>query len=365
MYVQPVGTLKWELDTPALILDLDVIEGNIARMEEFLRGKAARIRPHMKTHKTPALAHKQLEAGAIGVTCAKLGEAEVMADAGIRDILIANQIIGPVKLERLMSLATRSDVMVAVDDPQNVRDLDEAAGRWGVSPRVLVEVDNGTHRCGVQRGEPTIQLAAYVAEASNLRLAGVMGYEGFAVFIPDAEERAAAARGAMEILTGAADDCRRAGLPIEIVSGGGTGTYATSGAYPGVTEIQAGSYITMDGRYRSIGMPFECGLTVLTTVISRPRPEVLITDLGMKQLSHEFGMPEVLDVPGATLTRLSEEHGLVELDDPTAVKLQPGDKLEILPSHGDTTINLHDYFFAVRDQRLEVVWPVAARGKSR
>lgn len=365
MYVQPVGTSKWELDTPALILDLDVIEGNIALMEEFLRGRAARIRPHMKTHKTPALAYKQLAAGAIGVTCAKLGEAEVMANAGIRDILIANQIIGPIKIERLMSLATRTDVMVAVDDPQNVRDLNEAAGRWGVRPRVLVEVDNGTHRCGVQRGEPTIQLAAYVAEASNLRLAGVMGYEGFAVFIPDAEERAAAARGAMEILTGAADDCRGAGLPIEIVSGGGTGTYATSGAYPGVTEIQAGSYITMDGRYKSIGMPFECGLTVLASIISRPRPEVLITDLGMKQVSHEFGMPEVLDVPGATLTRLSEEHGLVELEDPGSMTLQAGDKLEILPSHGDTTINLHDYFFGVRGDRLEVVWPVAARGKSR
>ena len=365
MYVQPVGTSKWELDTPALVLDLDVVERNIARMADFLRDKPARIRPHMKTHKTPALAYKQLAAGAIGVTCAKLGEAEVMANAGIGDILIANQIVGPIKIERLMALATRTDVMVAVDAPQNVRDLDEAAGRWGVRPRVLVEVDNGTHRCGVQRGEPTLQLAAYVAESSHLRLAGVMGYEGFAVFIPDAEERAAAARGAMEILTGAADDCRGAGLEIQIVSGGGTGTYATTGAYPGVTEIQAGSYITMDARYQGIGMPFECGLTVLSTVISRPRPEVLITDLGMKQLSHEFGMPHVLGLPGATLIRLSEEHGLIELEDPGAVPLEPGDVVEILPTHGDTTINLHDYFFAVRADRLEAVWPVAARGKSR
>jgi D-serine deaminase-like pyridoxal phosphate-dependent protein len=365
MYVQPVGTPKQELDTPALILDLDVIEGNIRMMADFLRDKPAKIRPHMKTHKTPELAYKQLAAGAIGVTCAKLGEAEVMAQAGIRDILIANQIIGPVKIERLMSLARRTDIMVAVDDEENVRDLDAAAGRWGVQPRVLVEVDNGTHRCGVQRGEPTLRLASVVAESRNLRLAGVMGYEGFAVFIPDAEERAAAARGAMEILTGAADDCRASGLEIGIVSGGGTGTYATTGAYPGVTEIQSGSYITMDARYKGIGMPFECGLTVLATVISRPRPEVLITDLGMKQLSHEFGMPHVLGIEGAKLTKLSEEHGQIEVEDPSAAPHRIGDTVEILPTHGDTTINLHDYFFCVRNGTLEFVLPVGARGKSR
>lgn len=365
MYVQPVGTPKLELDTPALILDLDVVEANIQRMADFLRDKPAKIRPHMKTHKTPALAHKQLAAGALGVTCAKLGEAEVMAAAGIKDILIANQIVGRVKLERLMSLARSTDIMVAVDDEQNVADLDEAANRWGVRPRVLVEIDNGTHRCGVQRGERTIRLASQVAESRNLRLAGVMGYEGFAVFIADAEERAAAARGAMEILTGAADDCRSSGLEIGIVSGGGTGTFDTSGAFPGVTEIQAGSYITMDGRYKGIGLPFECGLSVLCTVISRPRPGVLITDLGMKQISHEFGMPHVLNVPGASLTKLSEEHGLIELADPPSVPHQPGDTLEILPTHGDTTINIHDYFFAVRGGLLEAVWAVGARGKSR
>ena len=365
MYVQPVGTPKLELDTPALILDLDVVEANIARMADFLRDKPARIRPHMKTHKTPALAYKQLAAGAIGVTCAKLGEAEVMAQAGITDILVANEIVGAVKIERLMSLARSTDIMVAVDDEQNVDDLDQAADRWGVRPRVLVEVDNGTHRCGVQRGEPTLRLASQVAESRNLRLAGVMGYEGFAVFIPDAEERARAARGAMEILTGAADDCRGSGLEIGIVSAGGTGTYDTTGAYPGVTEIQAGSYITMDGRYKGIGLPFECGLTVLATVISRPRPEVLITDLGMKQISHEFGMPLVLGIPGATMTKLSEEHGQIELADPGAVALRAGDKVEILPTHGDTTINIHDYFFAVRGGILEAVLPVGARGKSR
>ena len=364
MYIQPVGTPKFELDTPALVVDLDVVDRNIAAMAEFLKGTGTRIRPHMKTHKTPYFAYRQLAAGAIGVTCAKLGEAEVMAAAGITDILIANQIVGAVKINRLMALARSTDIMVAVDGAENVRQLDTLAGQWGVRPRVLVEIDIGTHRCGVERGEQTIVLAAQVAETNNLRLAGLMGFEGHAVYIENPEVRATTAKAALEILTGAADDCRQQGMEIGIVSAGGTGSFATTGAYPGVTEIQAGSYITMDGVYRTFELPFACALTVLTTVASRQRPNVLITDLGTKQVSTDQGMPLVLNLPGARVSRLSEEHGIVELDD-VSVDVKVGDVLEVLPMHGDTTVNIHDEFFCVRDGKLEMVLPIAARGKSR
>ncbi len=354
MYVQPVGTPKLELDTPALILDLDVVESNIARMADFLRDKPARIRPHMKTHKTPALAYKQLAAGAIGVTCAKLGEAEVMAQAGINDILIANQIVGAVKIERLMSLARYTDIMVAVDDEENVADLDAAAGRWSVRPRVLVEVDNGTHRCGVQRGEPTIRLASQVAESRNLRLAGVMGYEGFAVFIPDAEERARAARGAMEILTGAADDCRGSGLEIGIVSAGGTGTYREN---TWANEIQAGSYALMDTAYGAQGLPFRQALTVLARVIHVDAQGWAVADLGLKSLGMDHGLPSI---EGATVWLCSDEHTTFAPGAGGPVSV--GDRVAVRPAHVDPTVAYHERMHVVQDGEVIDTWEVDLRG---
>jgi D-serine deaminase-like pyridoxal phosphate-dependent protein len=192
----------------------------------------------------------------------------------------------------------------------------------------------------------------------------VMGYEGHLVFLPDPEEKRVKAMESMRLLTESAEMIRQDGLPADIVSGGGTGTHATTAAYPGVNELQAGSYITMDGRYRDLGMPFQTGLTVLATVVSRTRPETAILDVGMKAITHEFGLPYVLDVPGAKITRMSEEHGIVELEDPS-VALKAGDKVRLLPTHGDTTINLHDRYFVVRHGVLEAIWDVAGRGKSR
>lgn len=364
-YQPAPGTPKEELDTPALLIELDALEHNVRAMGEFFRDKPAKLRPHMKTHKTPVLAYKQLAAGAIGVACAKIGEAEIMGQAGIRDILIVNEIVTPLKISRLMSLATYTDVAVAVDQADNVAELSKAAREWGVTLRVLVDVDTGMHRCGVPPGQPVVELAKRVADAPGLRLCGVTGYEGHMVFVQDRAQREAGAREAMRQLVESAEAIRAAGLECPIVSAGGTGTYDITGTYPGVTEVQAGSYITMDARYRDIGVPFKCALTVLATVVSRPQPSKLIVDVGMKSISHEFGMPEVVGVPGAKLTKLSEEHGTIELSDPGAVALRPGDRLELLPTHGDTTINLHDRYFALRKGRLEAVWPIAARGRSR
>jgi len=362
--VEPPGTPVLELDTPALVMDIGKVEANIARMAAFLADKTCKLRPHVKTHKTAVLAHKQIAAGAVGMCAAKLGEAEMLVEGGVRDVLVANEIIGPKKIARLVALARHSDIMVAVDEADNAALIGAAARAAGVTVRVLVDVNVGQNRCGAEPYEPARRLARQVAETAGLRLCGVMGYEGHLVFLPDREEKGRKAREAMQKLTETAALIREDGLECGIVSGGGTGTHEFTAAYPGVTELQAGSYITMDGRYRDLGMPFDTALTVLASVVSRQRPNTVILDVGMKAISHEFGLPYVLGVPGAKVTRLSEEHGIVELEDPS-VPLRPGDRVFLLPTHGDTTINLHDRYFVVRDGVLETVWDIAGRGKSR
>jgi len=357
------GMRMEQLDTPALIVDLDILERNIAQMADFFAGQRAALRPHIKTHKTPAIAHMQLKAGAIGITCAKVGEAEVMAKAGIRDILIANQVVGQVKIDRLMDLARHADVTVAVDDARNVTDLSRAASAKGVVVRTLVEVDIGMKRCGVPAGEPALELARQVTASPGLRLAGLMGYEGHLVLISDYEERQREVRTALKPLSDTADLLRRHGLPVDIISGGGTGTYDITGSYPMMTEIEAGSYVFMDTTYHAVRPEFGISLTLLATVISRPQPGYIVTDAGLKALSKEFGWPGLVNVPGADMRYLSEEHGVIDLTDPEAVDLQPGDKVRFIPSHCCTTVNLHDKLYAVRKGVVEAIWPISARGK--
>ena len=360
-----VGAYIEDIDTPALLLDLDIMERNIARMAEAFRGLNAKLRPHAKTHKTPMIAQKQIAAGAIGVTCAKVGEAEVMVEGGVQDILIANQIVGPQKIRRLMSLAHHANMMVAVDDAHNVEELSQAAQAANVSLRVLVEVDVGLHRCGVQPGEPALLLAQHVNKAPGLTFAGLMGYEGHLVFVPSLEERVHRVHTDMQALIDTVTFIESRGLQVNIVSAGGTGTAMLTRRLPRITEIQAGSYVFMDGRYKTIeGVEGDCALTLLTMIVSRPHPDRIIVDAGMKTLTHEFGLPRFKGRDDLELLSLSEEHGTVHLRDPS-VTLRPGEKLEIIPSHGDTTLNIHDYYYGIRNGRVEVLWPIAARGKSR
>ncbi len=351
-----------QLDTPALCLDAGALERNIARMADFLADKKARLRPHSKTHKCPTIAWMQIRAGAIGITCAKVGEAEVMARAGISDILIANEVIGATKIARLMNLAAMTDMMVAMDDLGNARELSEAAVARDVSLRFLIEVDVGMGRCGVAPGQAALDLARQASVLPGLRFAGLMGYEGHAVMIPDVAERRQAAHRAMGQLIATRDLLEANGLPVEIVSGGGTGTYAITGEYEGVTEIQAGSYATMDAKYRSVGLDFEQAVYVVARVIS-VHGDTAIIDAGMKTLTHEFGMPELVQPVGWRLARLSEEHGTLLREG--GQPLRPADTVEIVPSHGCTTINLHDAYHVVRDGRFEGLWPIAARGAVR
>lgn len=358
-----VGCVKEEIDTPALLVDLPAMEANLRRMANFFQDKKAKLRPHAKTHKCPIIAHKQLDLGAIGITCAKLGEAEVLVEAGISDILIANQIVGSPKIARLTDLAQEANLMVAVDNPENVRALSQAASGNGVVLRVLVEVDIGMGRCGVSPGQATRNLAEQASRSPGLSFAGLMGYEGHLVFVPSLEERTRRCQEAMALLLETRDLIERSGLPVSVVSGGGTGTYAITGALSGITEVQAGSYLFMDGRYRGIeGLDdFDIALTLLTTVISRPNEKRAIIDAGMKAVTHEFGLPTVKGRAGAKLIALAEEHGIIQFEEPDN-QLKVGDKIELIPSHGCTTINLHDFYYATRHSLLEAIWPIAGRG---
>lgn len=364
-YEPKLGMSIEDLDTPALLLDLDAFEHNIATMSRFFAERPAALRPHAKTHKCPRIALRQIEAGAIGITCAKVGEAEVLARAGIRDILIANQVVGPIKIDRLTDLALDCDVMVAVDDPANVDALSEGCRSKGASLRVLVEVDIGMERCGVLPGVPALELAQHISESPYLQFTGLMGYEGHLVTVPDPQERATRVREAMALLERTVGLLHSHGLPVQIVSGGGTGTYDVTGALPFVTEVQAGSYVLMDSTYAQIRPEFEPSLTVLSTVISRPAPDRAIVDAGMKAMSKEFGIPQPLGLPGAATLSLSEEHARLSLGEPNQARVRPGDRVRFLPSHCCTTVNLYDTLHVVQRGRLVDFWPIAARGRGQ
>jgi len=361
-----IGHTRDKVDTPALLIDLEKLESNINKMAEFFQGKDAKLRPHAKTHKTPIIALNQLKSGAIGITCQKLSEAEVMARSGIRDILISNQIVGVRKIERLVQLAKQNDLKVAADNRQNIEDLAEAARNERVEIGILVEVDIGMHRCGVPPGEPAFELASSIERQKGLRFMGLMGYEGHTVTIPAYQLRKHEASKALQLLTDTKKLIEGKGIQCPIVSAGGTGTYDIAGSFPGITEIQAGSYATMDAKYSTvegIGGTFKQALTLLATVISRPSEDRAIIDAGMKAISCEFGMP-ILEISNMSLelSSLAEEHGIIDLP-PPAQYLKVGDMVELIPTHGCTTINLHDYLHGIREGRVECVWPIEGRGK--
>jgi D-serine deaminase-like pyridoxal phosphate-dependent protein len=363
--VTPIGLDKHALDTPYLLVDLDLMEANIARIAGACRAAGVAWRPHTKGQKIPALAHKLIAAGAIGVTCAKLGEAEVMAAAGIQDILIANQIVGAQKIARLVNLRRHADVAVAVDDAGNVAALAEAAAAKGVTLRIVVEIDIGILRSGVTPGAACLALARDVARHPSLRFVGVMGWEGHATTIADPEAKRRVVAEAVAGLTGSAALCREAGLPVEIVSCGGTGTYLQSVAQPGVTEIQAGGGIFGDVRYRTqFGIDHPYALTVMTTVISRPNPKRIVCDAGKKTMSSDAAMPQPIGVGRVTASRVSAEHITLDLAEPAE---QPGvgDTLEFVAGYSDTTVHLHDTLYGVRDGKIEIAWPILGRGRTQ
>lgn len=364
-----VGLHKSQIETPALLIDLPTMERNIHKMAEYFRGVDAELRPHVKVHKaTPILAHMQLQAGAIGVTCAKLAEAEVMAAAGIEDILIANQVVGERKVRRLINLAAHTDVMVAVDSYENVAELSEVAQAKGAQLRVLVEVDIGNARCGVEPLGPALELSKAVHEAPGLRYMGLMGYDGHCTFQVEAAEREALSIASNNLLVDTRRFIEEAGLNVRIVSAGGTFTYKYAASIKGITEVQAGTYLLMDTAFKEKGVTdFDCALTVLSTVISRPSragaEDLAIIDVGRKGMSPYLGLPEVNHPASTTLFSMPQEHSRLRLEGP-ARKLRVGDKVELWVRDANGTVNLYDKFYAIRDDVVEAVWEIGARGKA-
>jgi D-serine deaminase-like pyridoxal phosphate-dependent protein len=360
----PIGksimTSLLEIPTPALIVDVAALDRNIARMAAFFASGACRLRPHFKAHKTPAIARRQLAAGScIGLTCATVSEAEVVSDL-CDDLLIANEIVSADKCTRVAALARDRGVTVAVDSIAGVEALAAAARSAGVTIAVLVDVNVGQGRCGVEPGDAAVRLARRVASTAGLALRGVMGYEGHLQPLRDRAERETRTRAAMRDLVDSACLIRAEGVPCDIVSSGGTGTYDISGRVEGVTEIQAGSYALMDTDYGAVGVPFEQAFFVLGTIVSRPAPERVVADCGHKSMTKDHGNPSVQGVDGAAVTALNDEHAVIAV--PASCALAIGERVRLIPSHTDPTVNLHDVLYAVETDRVVDVWPITARG---
>ena len=358
-----IGERKEALDTPALLVDLDVMATNIERIAAACRAQDVSWRPHCKAHKTPEIAKLQIAAGAIGVTCAKLGEAEVMAAAGIRDILIANQIVGPAKIARLVALARHADPIVCVDSIDNADALSAAFEHERQRLRVAIEVDIGMHRAGVEPGVPVTSLARAIATRRGLRFVGVVGWESHATTVADPTEKERLVREAVAMLVASARACSDAGHAVEVVSCGGTGTFPYCIEQPGVTEVQVGGAIFSDMHYRThYHVDFAPALTLLATVTSRPTPTRIIVDAGRKAMSGDAALPAPIGLPAVSVVKLSAEHTKVELAAPCTTP-RVGDKIEFVVGYSDTTVHLHEEIVALRDGRIESIWRVAGRGK--
>jgi D-serine deaminase-like pyridoxal phosphate-dependent protein len=345
-----------ELDTPVVTIDLDVVTANITRLQNYLDGHGIKNRPHIKTHKIPAISHLQVAAGAVGITCQKIGETEVMADAGIRDILLPYNILGPAKLERLMGLARRVTLSVTADSEVVARGLSEAARRAGQDLTVLVECDTGFNRAGVQSPEAARDLGRQIARLAGLRFGGLMTY-------PNSEAAGKFFSRSLELF-------REAGLPVPEVSGGGTPVMWQAHTVPGLTEHRAGTYVYNDRAIvRSGAATWEqCAMRVWTTVISRPTPGRAILDAGSKTLTSDLlGFEDygyVVEYPEAKLHALSEEHGHLDVSE-SARKPEVGERVSIIPNHTCVVSNLHDVMIVARRGQVEGEWPVAARGRVR
>ena len=366
----PIGAPLDEIDTPALVVDLDPFERNLNKMAAFAAERGVRLRPHAKTHKCPTVARKQIAAGAVGQCCQKVGEAEALVRGGVRDVLVSNEVVGAQKLRRLAALAHEATVALCFDGPEQVAAASRAATEAGVELGALVEIDVGMQRCGVATPEAARELALRIAQAPGLAFRGLQAYHGTAQHLATWEERRAAIERAAGIVGATAEALRGAGLDCALISGAGTGTFRMEGESGLWNELQAGSYLFMDTEYARIGGAgggrydeFEHSLFVLATVMSTPTADRAIVDAGLKSYSAEKGFPWVHGRPGLEVTGVSDEHGRIRVG-PDAPRLRLGDRVMLIPGHCDPTINLHDWYVGVRNGRVETLWPITARGAS-
>jgi D-serine deaminase-like pyridoxal phosphate-dependent protein len=351
-----------DLDTPCLTVDLDVFEDNVRTC--FGRLAAVDVRPHLKTAKSPEVARLLLDAGAVGVCVAKLSEAEVMLAGGVEDVLITSEIAGAVKVRRLARMVSdrpAAQVRIVVDSWDGACAIDAALTR---PLETLIEVNVGQNRCGVAP-EEALALADRIRGLERLRLVGLQGYEGNLQHVRDPDERRELCDVSMGRLASAVEQLRVGGHNVEVVSTGGTGTAEFCAAHEVVTEVQPGSFAFMDSDYLDTGgLPYASSLEAIATVISRPTPDRAVIDAGLKTLSDDSGPARLVGVPGWSYRHGGDEHGVLTPNgEPDLRDLRVGDRVRLIPSHIDPTINLHDLMYAHRGGRIEAVWPVAARGK--
>jgi len=372
--VQPLpGTELAEFDTPVLVVDIDAVQRNIERMAGIARAAGVALRPHAKTHKSPNFARRQIAAGAVGICCQKVGEAEVMVAGGVTDILVTNEIVGRIKLARLAGLARLVQIRTVADNAEAVAWLGKAARSAGVTIGVLVDCDLGHARTGLADPRAAAELGKIVAHTDGLHFDGLQAYHGSIQHTEGWEARRAASDAANARLQGFRTAFAEAKLACRIVSGAGTGTHPFQTAAAGYNEWQCGSYIFMDREYRDAkgedGGPlrtFEHALTMLASVVSVAGENHCVVDAGYKALSVDGGEPELQGLPGWTFGFAGDEHGRLRCTGAEAApRPRLGDKVQIIPGHGDTTINLHDDYYVVSGGRLVGVWPVAARGRVR
>jgi D-serine deaminase-like pyridoxal phosphate-dependent protein len=356
-YGSAIGRDRHEVVTPALVLDLPAARRNINKMAGRLKPMPGKLRPHIKVHKSPELARMQVEAGAIGLSTATVWEAVVLVRSGLDSIFVVNTVAGREKLAALADVARDAEVMVAIDDAKNAEDIAAAARAAKSSIGVLIEVDTGMDRAGVDSPEQAVALARKVAGLEGIKLLGVTGYEGHCSLTPEPDLRSTRQKAAMSLLVQAAEQVEAAGFEMPIVSAGGTATWDWTASSPGVTEIQAGSYAVMDNFHGAMVGEFEKAVFVLSTVISRP-PDRVIFDAGNKSL----GAPMLTTIRGHDLRgfRFDEEHGLFEAtpDHP----LHVGDVCELVPGYAPSTVNWYDCYHVVEDDRVVDIWPVIPRG---
>jgi D-serine deaminase-like pyridoxal phosphate-dependent protein len=356
LYRSAIGRQREELTTPALLLDMGTLRGNLELMEAGMRDTQTTLRAHVKVHKSPHIARMQVEHGAIGVGCATVWEAIVMARAGISDVFVINEVVGEEKTRALALLAREAEVKAAVDDAVQVDQLSAAAVAAGSTIGVLIDVDEGMHRCGVTSSVEALPLARRISDSPGLRFVGLTGYEGHCSLEFDETRRHAMAGEAMQLLTGIAADLAAAGLPCQIVSAAGTGTWSVTSRYPGVTEIQPGSYATMDGHHRGLDPRFGWAATVLASIISR-RPDRIVLDAGSKTVGASHGVLKGWDLEKY---RFDEEHSIFLAD--ASVPLTTGDRVEILCNYTPFAISYFEAYHVLEDGRVVDIWPVLPRG---
>jgi D-serine deaminase-like pyridoxal phosphate-dependent protein len=358
-----------DLDTPAVLIDLDKLEQNIRRMAEFARAHGVQLRPHIKTHKIPEIAHLQLRAGAVGITCQKLGEAEIMAANGINDVLMTYEIVGEHKLDRLAKLKRYANICTAVDGEEMIVPLAARMAKEGLQHEVVIEINTGLNRCGVLPGEPALALVQRLAHYPSLRLKGIFTHEGHVYGAGNREELERRALKAMEDMLNTAKLLRDHGFSCEVISVGSTPSAMISGKVKGITEIRPGNYVFYDRTQLRLGSCTEeqIAASVLATVISRPAPDRAVIDAGNKTMctdnaadfNNTIGL--VVGHPELTFHYSSEEHGRIT----GKTDLKVGDRLHIFPNHACGMMNMHDEVYGVRGETVEKVWKVAARGKVR